>query len=310
MEDRARWLENNRLVRVMLRLQDFGLLYLPSDMVRLNECFRRPLFSPTGAVECALRVVLTIAKYPNFQRRISLLYPKNEFFEQMAEGPSKDEKKECKDEYFVKWAMREDAIRRLRKKFRARKTTDAKRFKKMFDLVVEACMDINLKGLMEGDCIELLSFLKNTIMPVLVPFLANNYFLKQVMRSAFDEIIPWDRISSSLPLAAYCFLLPDQACHTPEWCFASTRSMYGEKEIGCKIQYFSLFACSLNDLISIDGDWYLRDEVLDTLRRITCAYEVKRNFKPSMKKYANWVRQIIALNRSLSHEQITLMSMS
>ena len=306
---REEWLKSSKLVPIMRTLRDNGLLYRPADMVNFSYVFYEvgSVEFESDAHEVAVRIVLAIAKLPPFQRRLGNAYRREDFFDILGGGPNDTEKKKCSGQFHVYMANYSNIRDRLRvyAKKMGYDLDDVELFKWLFDNIVDGLAGLNLQGLLDGDLLVFFNFVRNTLMMILIQFLADGYTIMQVIRSAFNEVLPWDKITSTLPLAAYCFILPDQLRLTPGWCFPCTTAIYEEHIMGCKIQYFSLYACLLNDLIKGDCDrWRNCKYTLHDLRQCVEMYQRKHGFRPSPKKFKAWL-SLIAKKTPMDIDQIS-----
>lgn len=316
MAEKAEWLAREpRIVSIMGTLRAHDILYKPADMVNFRYCFSGEMVKMSDEVMIAVRILLAIAKLPPFQKRLGTAYKKGidglEFFEILAGGPSETEKLECSGQFHVSHAMQCDTARRLRKQYKLKYPTldqsqvsDATRWKWMYDVIVEEFGELNWRALVEGDPRKLLNFIRNELMEVLIPFLANGYTIEQVVRSGLDEEMPWKKITECLPYGAYSFMLPDEDGHTPDWCFGCTSLMYDEEVMNCEIQYFSLCACSLQKLVELSVEWQDDCKAIGTLKMCINRYTMQYGYKPSPKKFAKWLADIGRMqSRSLCLEE-------
>lgn len=303
LAQRKEWLEAKpRLVRVMGTLREAGILYLPADMVKWAWCFldRPHAVEMTDAEYLAIRIFLAIGKLPPFQRRLGAAYKGPNFFSIFAGGPSKTEKRACSGQFNVAYARQCDCLIYVKESYQSRypkedvgQEEDAFFWEWMYNDLVTSFGELNWRALIDGDHLELLDYIRSVMMDVLIPFLADGYFLMQVFRSALDEDLPWLDLTKSLPMGAYSFLLPDQKNHVPLWCFGCTSPMYEEETMNCKIQYISLYACSLSKLVKWEVGWQEDDFAVGDLKRCIQKYEEVHEFRPSPSKFKPWLQSIM-----------------
>lgn len=304
LEERRRWVEEHATyIENMQVLAGFGLMYRPPDMVNLRRLLPGLNGTMAGPEEIAHRIFFAVAKYPEFQLRLAGKYGGPEYFQEMAEGLNSDELLHCTGQYYVRKAMHADVLERLRDLYRGRQFTDADRFQLMFSTIVKTVIGVNLGLLMSGDCVLIVRFFEDVLMPGLVQFLSNGYHLKQVVRSAFDEMIPWGRLTAKLPLAAYSCLLPDQNGNIPEWMMGARSPLFDAIGLPFGIEHFTLYSCLIADLPLLESG------IARSLREVVNKYDERHDFMPSVSRFPRWVNLLANLRTEADEDMIVKISL-
>lgn len=291
-------------------LKKHRLLYLPVDIVVWGTLFKR--FKPkTDALLVGVRIFMAMAKKPSYQQRIGGRLDNgdgyNALFIELAQGPRPAEDDAVRGQYNVQFANLFDIKKRLRKAHAGKVDGDADLFESMFKYIVKHMNQLNLDELMGGPCVTILSFLE-FLMDLLFPYLGSGYIVKQVIRSALNEIIPWERLCGEFPLGVYFIFLPDRENRTPKWMLCCNSKSFHELQLPFDIQYFSLYACLLNSLIDfMKGQSDVEQESLVMkLKKVVVEYIKLHGLNPSAAKFKPWAKwlSVDLRNRDPSEEQI------